>query len=439
MPAFCEQITSNHAWDGLVEVLGGSLPEKPEDWVARFYRSGLQFQTAVVPEGRSLERKATSIAQPRSLMALTLPRKVGFKQRQQRVFLAYVPSLEQFQMLLPSNDGTRFSFELIKRRTSGGWQRQSVDQGLCLGCHQSGLAIFPAGPWKETQSNGRLRNEMNFTKHLDPTAYQILVKSMEALSSEGFEGVVMTANENLIEQRVCRYGCEGDEQCMKSMSAAAAANMKFLAQPIGKPVPKELKLTWIKAVSASLQSYAGSILNLRWLYTAEFNFVDHDPREPDPRSAAQLDPLIPRKMKLPIRIDGAPYDQLAHWMLSRAGVCVDPTATGEYDLSDLKHWSRSPDAQLLNQVGTSISEDLDSTRTAEIYQAKCLRCHSGETAAGKLIPKLPFHDAKQMAQYTGDFGRTIESVIRNGSMPPSGSAALTESEKKLVLEELSRR
>lgn len=439
---YAQEGETTHAWDSFLQIMGGRLPDRPEDWVDRVASSELKFKTAVIPEGRSLERRATSIDQPRSLIALVLKKEFGFKKRQQRLFLAYVPKLQQFQMLIPTNDGTRFSFEIIQRSLGGAWVRKPVDQGLCLGCHQSGMAIFSVGPWAETQSNAKIRHEMIQSKNLDPVAFRIMTKTITSNDPESFEEIVKTANDKLIHQRSCRYICEGDSSCAKTMSLAAQNHLMFAAQSMQMQVPTELRSKWIGEMAQTLESKfgQGSAKTYNWMAAADFGLLDRDPRKSDTTLQAKFDPLLPRETKFPLSFKANDYKGQAHWLLSRAQYCVDDRENSEYQLADLTHWMKSPSVELKAQMGSSIRGPVElpeALSVDEIFDSKCVRCHTGDTAVGKLIPSLPFQDLKLMSSYPADFGRTMDSVIRNGSMPPPGAAPLSEAEKWTLLRALA--
>ena len=138
-----------------VQDQGGSLDFNPSLFSLESNRAKLRHSVALVPFGRSLERKFSDDILPRALISfgvidnpeVTTPVN-GY------VLIGYTAYNNQLQIIASNNtgrgNGGYNDFILVDDYAEGKKARVSYPNGgLCLACHQGGNLIFPEASWEE--------------------------------------------------------------------------------------------------------------------------------------------------------------------------------------------------------------------------------------------------------------------------------------------------
>ena len=202
---FCLPAGAGIAIDDFMQKLGGSIPFPPEKMITKLHAQGIDaIGVAVMPHGRSLERRSTDYENPRTMMSFYLGPESGMEQPDRFVFVAYTPKLHQLE-IIGSSLKLPQDFLVVQDYREGAVDatpeppQQGV--GLCLACHQNGGPIFPnTSPgsfnvWSETNSNALVREKMLAEPHLDPLAAQWLANVREQVQNVGrFDFTVRTAS-----------------------------------------------------------------------------------------------------------------------------------------------------------------------------------------------------------------------------------------------------
>jgi hypothetical protein len=159
-----------------LETLGGEIPYPPEKIVKTLEAQGYPlFGEAVIPNGRSLQRRSTDYKEPRSLVSFSLD---GSQRPDSFIYIAYTPRLKQLE-IIAGKPQLPYDFLVVKDYQEG--QQHALPAppvqgiGLCLACHQNGGPIFPRrgsngkeNTWFETDGSTDIRTQLETA--VDPFA-----------------------------------------------------------------------------------------------------------------------------------------------------------------------------------------------------------------------------------------------------------------------------
>lgn len=146
---------------------GGALPFPFEELVAALAAedSTARVGAVLIPRGRSLQKDAAKphyFSAPRIVVAFgpkdQAHRDLPPLKLQSRLFIGYVESAEQLEVISYNESMGRFEFQVV---TDYGGTKQApklakiyyADRAVCLGCHKGQMPIFPRTPWNETSGN----------------------------------------------------------------------------------------------------------------------------------------------------------------------------------------------------------------------------------------------------------------------------------------------
>lgn len=121
----------------------------------------------LIPRGRSLQRHATTapFQFPRVILAATgeakaAPGSLGF-QLKDRIYVGYVESSQQVEVISFNPDLGRFEFQLIENYGPGLIPKvRYANREFCLACHQNHAPIFSNPSWDETSGNPRIQERL---------------------------------------------------------------------------------------------------------------------------------------------------------------------------------------------------------------------------------------------------------------------------------------
>lgn len=209
---------------------------------------GAVIEVGFVPLGRSLQRLAADpdfFQRPRIIAAVTRDGAQGPALRD-RLFLGYQPAVGSIEIIAFDEQEQRFVFQEALDYGSGRPGRLIRHaQEDCGGCHQSGVPIFSAAPWQETNAN--------------PAVVRALAASYEGITvrtdfdgMDAFDRAVRAASRLQAAAMLWRDGCKV-RACRVALLAAA------LKTPSASSHDTEsLVATWpdgLRLVSSKLPDY----------------------------------------------------------------------------------------------------------------------------------------------------------------------------------------
>jgi len=123
-----------------------------------------QVAGALLPRGRSLQRQAAVPHQfkfPRAVFAVTAPPSLGAPLLRDRLYVGYVESSNQLEVISFNEDLGRYEFQLVRNYGPNLTPKVTyAPRELCLSCHQNQSPIFSVNPWAETSGGSRIVAEM---------------------------------------------------------------------------------------------------------------------------------------------------------------------------------------------------------------------------------------------------------------------------------------
>lgn len=468
-----------NALEGFIKLMGGRIPFPPQKILEKLDQQKMNFTTVVIPNGRSLERRFTSYAQPRSLVALNLP---GENQAGTglEIFLAYTPGNEQLQIISRNRQTQAFDFNVLTQYGPGKKSHLETPfaSGLCISCHQNRGPIFPAFPWDETDANFDVLERMKSEKHLDPFAKYILnPDGFTTTNPYEYDQRVRQVNFDRATKAVCITGCGKNLTCRKNIIAAAVGStlgFEAFKQLYNRERIQEFQAAVLKDGDTALFTLPSDSLNNRKSLRSERFFRSgpgNDPLEPRPGAFDGINPILqsPFTLRRAEQISNAGMDcfsftsaqsdqlktltpayirtRLESPEIEKLTENWPPDATSVYramfpnfsPVQVVPVENREPIYRALRNSVRDVRigvTPLPHQKTEELFMHYCAACHFGQASPA---PTLPLENLSRLKTFPLSAQRTVKKLISAPMrlMPPAGFYAYpTDQERQEMIEAL---
>ena len=186
----------------IAEAPEGKVPYPFSELIAYLSRYGKPL-AVLLPLGRSLQSKAgypNPFRDPRRLVTFVAgnDNQLSEFDLQSRLFLAYVDSAKQIEVISLSPGATKFDFQLVENYGNE-TKIISPEQSLCHACHRNAGPIFTPFPWEETNAN--LLNAQLIADHYLSGKIDGIDIIQEGADFFRFDQIIRDANQIMIDNR----------------------------------------------------------------------------------------------------------------------------------------------------------------------------------------------------------------------------------------------
>jgi len=213
------------AFDRIVRPGSGRLPSSFKDLVTLLERRTRGVATfTFIPRGRSLVREATTLEDPRIVVAIqgVEPERLGAGDVDTdgtAIFLGFSRNARVVEVISYDATAGEYAFELVEDFGAEGASPRirRAERELCVTCHKLGTPIFPVGLWGETlDHNPRLLEAAR--RAIGGESYEGFPLPEEAIEDfvgpgQSLEDAAVTSHQRLATNAIWQTTCAGSVDC----------------------------------------------------------------------------------------------------------------------------------------------------------------------------------------------------------------------------------